>query len=76
MCSKFQNDAVMNTNVEQILENDNITTKYNKSEKDETFQNMFVVSRPRPGLALPLFIPILRHAHQSGHLIRKVPRMI
>ena len=27
-------------------------------------------------LTLPLFVSILRHAHQSGHLIRKVPRMI
>ena len=35
-----------------------------------------VVSRPRPGLTLPLLVPILRYAHQSGHLIRKVPRMI
>ena len=35
-----------------------------------------VVSRPRPGLTLLLFVPISRHAHQSGHLIRKVPRMI
>ena len=30
-----------------------------------------VVSRPRPELTLPLYVPTLRHAHQSGHLIRK-----
>ena len=57
-----------------------INTKLTGTEhvsEDRMRQLMYVVvSRPRPGLTLPLFVFILRHVHQSGHLIREVPRMI
>ena len=53
-----------------------VTSPNAKSELCRDVVSRDVVSRPRPGLTLPLFVPILRHAHQSGHLIRKVPSMI